>query len=106
MLPACQHDPAECDHVQFADRSADDRKGILPDLTLGGDVIRRFNVALVDLVFWNELINVDGPSALNLNRLKFLVFNNEVLAFRDFIPPRHVLPGYHLTGFGIHILLL
>ena len=90
----------------FANRVTDDRKGILADLTIGRDVVRRFNVALVDLDFRHKLINVDGASAFDLNGVKFLVLNSEVLAFGNFIAARCVLPGNHLARFGIHILLL
>jgi hypothetical protein len=43
--------------------------------------------------------------SLNLNGFKFLVFNKEVLALREFVPPRHVLSGDQFAGFGIDILL-
>jgi hypothetical protein len=76
VLPAGQRDSTECDHVHFADGVADDRKGILSNLTIGGDVIRRVDVAIIDLVSWNELINVDGPRALDLHSLKFFVLND------------------------------
>jgi len=46
VFPAGQYDPPECDHVHFADGVSDDRKGILPDLTIGGDVIRRVDIAM------------------------------------------------------------
>jgi hypothetical protein len=70
------------------------------------DVVSRFNIALADFVSRNKMINVDGPRALNLNGFKFLVFNNEVLPFRDFIPTGRVLSGDQFAGFGIDILLL
>jgi hypothetical protein len=50
-------------------------------------------VALVDLDFRHKLINVDGASAFDLNGVKLLVLNNEVLAFGNFIAARCVLPG-------------
>ena len=106
MLPACQHDPAECHHVHFADGVTDDRKGILSDLTIRRDVVRRIDIALVDLALRNELIDVDGSRAFNLNGLELLVLYNEILAFADLIPSRNVLPRDDLAGPGIHILLL
>jgi hypothetical protein len=36
VFPAGQYDPTERDHVHFADGVSDDRKGIPPDLTIGG----------------------------------------------------------------------
>ena len=63
-------------------------------------------MALVDLDFRHKLINVDGAIALDLNRVKFLVLDNEILAFGDFVAARCVLPGNDLARFRIHILLL
>ena len=66
MFPACQHDPTGSDHVHFGNGVADDRKGILANLTIGGDIVRRVDVAIIDLLSWNELIDLYGPRALNL----------------------------------------
>jgi hypothetical protein len=106
VLPAGEHDPTESDHVHFTDGVTDDRKGILPDLTIGGDVIRRVDVAVINLVSRNELIDLDGPRALDLNGLEFFVLNDEVLPFSDLVTARDVLPGDHLARFGVDILLL
>src|SRR5262249_29025610 len=100
-----QHDPAQCDHVQFADSVADHRKGILPDLAIRGDVVRRINIALVDFAFRHELIDVDGVRAFDLNGVELVVLNDEILTFGDLIPPRNVLPGHYLACFEIHVLL-
>src|SRR5215831_4007924 len=106
VLPACQHDPAERHHVHFANRVTDDGKGILPDLTIRRDVVRRVDIALVDLALRNELVDVDGPRAFNLNGLELLVLDKEILAFSDLIPSRSVLPRDDLAGLGIDVLLL
>lgn len=106
MLPTCQNDPPQCDCVQFAHGVTDDGKSILPDLIVGRDIVGRVDVAFVNLVLRHELINFDDPSALNLNSVEFLVLNEEVLAFRDFITSSSVLPRDHLAGFRIDILLL
>ena len=106
MLPACQQDSTECHHVHFADRVTDNRKSVLPDLSIGRDVVGQINVTFIDLVLGNELVDVDGPCALNLDGIELLVFDNEVLALGDLIPSRCVLPRHHVAGFEIHILLL
>jgi hypothetical protein len=105
VLPTGQDDPTECDHVHFADGVSDDRKGILPDLTIGGDVIRRVDVTIIDFVSRNELIDFNGPGTLDFDSLKFFVLNDEVLSFSDLITARDVLAGDFLTSFGIDILL-
>jgi len=63
-------------------------KSILSDLTVGRDVVRRVDIALVDLAPRNELVDIDGPRAFNLNGLELLVLDNEILAFPDLIESR------------------
>jgi hypothetical protein len=92
VLPACEHDPTERHHVHFADGVADDGKSILSDLTVRRDVVRRIDIALVDLAPRNELVDVDGARAFKLNGLELLVLDKEILAFADLIPSRSVLP--------------
>jgi hypothetical protein len=93
VLPACEHDAAERHHVHLANGVADDGKGILSDLTVRRDVVRRIDIALVDLALRNELVDVDGPRAFNLNGLELLVLDNEILALADLIASRNVLRG-------------
>src|SRR5215469_7100367 len=69
VLPAGQDDPTERDHIHFADGVSNDCKSILPDLTIGGDVIRRVDIAVIDLISRNEPVDLDGPSALDLHGL-------------------------------------
>src|SRR5262249_41626810 len=99
VLPARQHDAAERDHVHFADGVADDGKRILSDLTIGSDVIGRVDVAIIDLVSRNELIDFNGPSALDFDSLKFFVLNDEILPLADLVTARDVLARNHLAGF-------
>src|SRR5215468_4586702 len=106
VLPTCQHDAAERHHVHLADGVADDGKGILSDLTVRRDVVRRVDIALVDLAPRNELVDVDGARAFKLNALELLVFDDEILAFADLIASRSVLPRNDLASLGIHVLSL
>ena len=52
------------------------------------------------------MIDFDGAGAFDLDGVKFLVLDNEILSFGDLIPTRYVLPGNNIARFGIHILLL
>jgi hypothetical protein len=52
------------------------------------------------------LIDFDGAGAFDLDGVKFLVLDNEILSFGNLIPPRYVLPRNNIARFGIHILLL
>jgi hypothetical protein len=89
----------------LANGVTDNSKGILSDLTIRRDVVRRINIALVDLALRNELVK-NGSRAFNLNGLELLVLDKEILAFADLIPSRSVLPRDDLASLGIHILLL
>jgi hypothetical protein len=64
------------------------------------------SIALVDLALWHELVDVDGPRALNLNGLELLVLDNEIPPLTDLIPSCRILPWDHRASLGIHILLL
>jgi hypothetical protein len=78
----------------------DDGKGILSDLTVRRDVVRRIDIALVDLALRNELVDVDGARAFNLNGLELLVLDKEILAFADLLASRNVLPWDDVAGLG------
>ncbi len=67
MFPPCQYDPTEGDHIHLANGVTNDSKGILSNLTIGGDVVRRVDVAIIDLASRNELIDFDRPRALNFD---------------------------------------
>jgi DNA-directed RNA polymerase subunit N (RpoN/RPB10) len=54
VLPACQQDSAERHHVHLANGVTDDSKSILSDLTVRRYVVRRIDIALVDLALRNE----------------------------------------------------
>jgi hypothetical protein len=88
VLTACEHDAAERHHIHLGNGATDDGKSILSDLTVGRDVVRRVDIALVDLAPRNELVDIDGPRAFNLNGLELLVLDNEILAFPDLIESR------------------
>jgi hypothetical protein len=62
-------------------------------------------MAIIDLVSRNELVDLDGPRALNLHSLKFFVLNDQVLPFPHLVTACDVLPGDRLAGFGVDILL-
>src|SRR4029450_734932 len=77
----------------------------LPDWTIRGKVVRRVDVTLIDFLFRNELVDIDGARALDLNSLYLLVLDNHVLAFGDLVPAHHVVPRDDLASCGIDVLL-
>src|SRR5262249_34869963 len=70
-----------------------------------GNVVGRVDITLIDLIFWNELVNIDGARAFDLDGLYFLILNNHVLALCDLIAAHHVVPRDDLAGLRIAILL-
>jgi hypothetical protein len=75
-----------------------DGKSSLPDLTIGSDVVRRVDIAVVDLTSGYKLIDFDCPSALDFYGVEFFILNNEVLSLADFVAARCVLSGNCLAG--------
>jgi hypothetical protein len=72
VLAGCKNYSAQSDHAFFADRFADNCKGLLPYFAFGRDEVWAVDIELVDLFFWNEGIDLDRPSALNRDRFEFL----------------------------------
>src|SRR5262245_43536191 len=105
VLAPRQHDPAERNHVQLRNGVANDGKSLLPNCAVGGNVVGRVDITLIDLTFWNELVNIDGARAFDLDGLYFLILNNHVLALCDLIAAHHVVPRDDLAGLRIDILL-
>jgi hypothetical protein len=61
-----QHDPTERDHVQLRNSVANDGKSLLANWAIGGNVVRRIDITLIDLIFWNKSVNINSPRALDL----------------------------------------
>src|SRR6516165_8671015 len=106
VLAPCQHDPAERNHVQLRNGVANNGKSLLTNCAIRGNVVGRVDIPLIDLIFWNELVNIDGARAFDLDGLYFLILNNHVLALCDLIAAHHVVPRDDLAGLRIDILLL
>src|SRR6516164_6696319 len=106
VLAPCQHNPAERNHVQLRNGVANDGKSLLTNRAIRGNVVGRVDITLIDLIFWNELVNIDGARAFDLDGLYFLILNNHVLALCDLIAAHHVVPRDDLAGLRIDILLL
>jgi hypothetical protein len=101
VLAARQYDPTDGDHVHLGNRIANDREGVLSDLAIGSQVVGGVDIAVVDLTARDELIDFDCPGAFDLHGIDLLIFDDEVLAFRDLVPTGHVLSGYDVADFGV-----
>ena len=64
---------------------ADDREGLLAALAVRRDVVGTLVVALVDLLFGHELVDVDGVRALELDGFQLLGLDLDVLALGDLV---------------------
>src|SRR5262249_40558786 len=69
VLAPRQHDPAERNHVQLRNGVANDGKSLLTNRAIRGNVVGRVDITLIDLIFWNELVNIDGARAFDLDGL-------------------------------------
>ena len=99
-------DLAQAHHVLALHRLPDHGERILPDMVLGGQVVRRVEIALVDLGARNELLDVDDLRAFQGEVVKLLVLHRHVFVLADLIAPP-LVPGLdHLAGDGIDQLLL
>ena len=80
VLPVREHDARKGDAALVLHRVADDGERFLSALGVGYDVVRPLVVALVDFLFGNELVDIDGVRALDLDRIELLRLDFHVLA--------------------------
>jgi hypothetical protein len=78
-----QHDAPERHQSLAAHRFPDDRKGVLPNRIVGGDVIGRVEEAPVDFGAWHKAVDIDRVSAFDLDCLQLFVLDEEKLVFTD-----------------------
>ena len=82
----------------LGDGVSNDRESLLTNLAIGGNVVRRIDIPLIELTFWNKSVNIDGARALDLYGLYLLILNNHVLALGDLIAAHHVFPRNDLAS--------
>jgi hypothetical protein len=58
---------------------------LLPDFAIRHDVVRTVEVQLVDLISWDELIDVDGALALYGNRFQLFRIKLKIFALADLV---------------------
>jgi len=73
--------------------------------SLGGDIIRSVEEALVDLLARHETVDLDHVGALDLDRFEFLVLDDQVLPLGDLVAAALVLGLDRLAGFLVDELL-
>jgi hypothetical protein len=85
MLAVREHDAGERDLALVLHGVADYGEGFLSALAFGDDVVRALIVALVDVFLGDELVDVDRVRALDLDRLKLLGLDLDILAARQLV---------------------
>ena len=85
VLPVREHDARKGDAALVLHRVADDGERFLAALGVGYDVVRPLVVTLVDFLFGNELVDIDGVGALDLDRIELLRLDLDVLAAGELI---------------------
>src|SRR6185437_6575926 len=82
-----QHHAPQRDHALAAHRVADDRERLKRHLALRNEVVGALDVALVDLGFRHEAVDVDRMAALDRDRVELLVLDLQVDALVDLVAP-------------------
>ena len=85
MLALGQDHSAKADHPLAAHCVSDDRERLEGDLVFGDQVIRAVDIALIDLGFGNEAIDVDRMAALDCDGVKFFILDLQVDALLDLV---------------------
>jgi hypothetical protein len=106
MLAVGQHDAGERGLVLSFHRIADHREGVDPGLAVGRDEIGLLEIARVDLLARDELIDLEGMRAFELDGLELVGIDLDIFAFRQLIAAALLVFLDHLAGFGVHHLLL
>jgi hypothetical protein len=83
----------------------DHRKRLLGDRLVRGDIIRCVEKPLVDLGTGHETIDLDHVGALDLDGVKLLVLDDQVLTLGDLVAAALVLGGDRLAGLLVDELL-
>ena len=102
MLPVGKHDTGERHATLVLHSVADDRERFLA--RLGHDVVGTFVVALVDIFFRDELVDVDCVGILELDGVDLIGLDLDVLALRQLVSPPLVVGVHGASGFFIHHL--
>ena len=84
-LAAGDHHPGDTRPALLPHGVPDDREGLLGDLVVRRDVVRRFEVAHIDLLARNEALDVDRMGALDADGFEFLVLDDDVGALPDLV---------------------
>ena len=105
-FPLRQHHAAERDHGLAAHSVADDGEGVLADLVVGHKVVRRIEIALVDLRARHEAVDVDRMLALDGDVLELVVLDQHIIAFADLVASRYVRRLDQVAGVLVDELLL
>ena len=85
VLAASQHYAADCDHVHVADRLPDDGIGVVSNLAVRGQIIGTDDVALVDLLALDELVDLDGAGGFQRYVFEFVLCHLDVGVVVDLV---------------------
>src|SRR5512144_2909197 len=91
MFTFRKNDACERNAPLVLHRVPDDSEGFLAALVVRYDVVGALVIALVDVSFGHEFINVYGVRALDLHGLELLWLDLDILAVAEFIAASFVL---------------
>jgi hypothetical protein len=103
VLAVGQHHAADRHLVHLADGLADHGKGIVSDLPVRTEIVRTDDVAGVDFVPLDELVDLDGPRGLERDLLELLLRDLDESLLVEHVALHDVLVGDLLAGVEIDL---
>jgi hypothetical protein len=98
VLQARQHDAADSDHIHVADGFSNDRKGVMPNLTVRDEIVGADQVAGIDAALRDELVNVDRAGGFQGDVFKPVLRHFNVSVGIDLVALRDVFVRNFLVG--------
>ena len=106
MLAVGEDDPSDRDLVHLADGLADHRECVMADLAVGPQVVGPDEVAGVDLVAVDELVDLNGAGGFQCNVFELLLRDLNEGVFVERVALDDVLVGDFLACVGVHLQVL
>jgi hypothetical protein len=106
MLAVGQNDARQRHAIPILHGVADHGECVDAGLSVGCDVVRVIDVALVDFILRHEAVDVDGMGAFDSNGFQFVVFDLDIFALFQLITTALPIAFDDVAGLGVDHLLL
>ena len=106
VFSAGQHDAPDRDLVHIAYRLANDRKGVVPDLPVGTEVVRADQVTGIDLGFLDELVDLDRTGGFQRDLFELLLGDLDEGVLVEHVALDDILVWDLVAGVGVDLQVL